>query len=600
VHGMGMGGGRFGVAEEDKLAAGDAARVVRRTIRLLRHRRRLLLTALGLSIAWTGTTLAGPALVRFGIDHGIRRGRSAPLDLAVAGYVVVAATAYLLHRAQIEVIAKVGEGFLRELRVKAFAHLQRLSMPFYDREKAGVVVSRMTSDIDALAEVVQQGILQFSTSGMLLVGTLALLCFLSWPLALVVLAVMPGVILTGRKFRRDSNRAYLDVREGVGQTLSSLQEGLAGVRVVQAFARESTQIERFAGTNQLLLHSHLRSVFIQSWYVPCVETSSQLAMAGVVGIGGLLVHQGTVSVGTVAAFVLLLNNLFEPLQNLTQLLNTLQSAGAALEKVYRLMDTPLDVPERSDPVPLPARGPLRLEGVSFSYDGERSVLAGVDLEVAPGERLALVGPTGAGKSTLAKLAARLYDPTEGRVTFGGVDLRNTSNRSLRSRIVVVPQEGYLFNGTVLDNIRLTRADADEDEVWLALQAVGVAERFASLPQGLQTEVNERGSRFSAGERQLISLARAALVDPAVLVLDEATSSLDPGTELLVEEALERLMAGRTVVVIAHRLSTAQRCDRVGVVADGRLVELGGHDELLDRGRAYAALFGAWSRGVATA
>jgi ATP-binding cassette subfamily B protein len=598
--GMGMGGGRFGVADDDKLAAGDAAKVVRRTVRFLRHRRRLLWAAALLSVAWTATTLAGPAIVRYGIDHGIHRGRTGPLDVAVVAYVVVAVAAYVLQRIQVLVIAEVGEGFLRELRLRAFAHLQSLSMPFYDREKAGVVVSRMTSDIDALAEVVQQGILQLSTSGLLLVGTLAVLCLLSWQLGLVVLAVMPIVVLTGRKFRRDSNLAYLDVRDGVGQTLSSLQEGLAGVRVVQAFGRESTQIERFAGTNRSLLDSHLRSVFIQAWYVPCVETSSQLAMAGVVGIGGVLVHRGSISVGTVAAFVLLLNNLFEPLQNLTQLLNTLQSAAAALQKVYRLMDTPQDVPDPLAPVRIPERGTLRLDGVSFSYDGARPVLTGVDLEVPHGERLALVGPTGAGKSTLAKLAARFYDPTEGHVTYGGIDLRDTSPRALRRRIVVVPQEGYLFQGTVLDNIRLARADADEAEVWLALRSVGVAERFEALPDGLQTEVNERGSRFSAGERQLISIARAALVDPAVLVLDEATSSLDPGTELLVEDALERLMAGRTVIVIAHRLSTAARCDRVGVVADGRLVELGSHADLLAQGGAYTALFGAWTRGVPTA
>jgi ATP-binding cassette subfamily B protein len=412
-----------------------------------------------------------------------------------------------------------------------------------------------------------------------------------------VLVVLPGIYLSSRKFKRDSNVAYLDIRDGIGQTLSSLQEGLAGVRVVQAFAREPVQIERFAGTNRALFKSHVRSVFIQAWYIPCIEGSSHLTMAGVVAYGGYLVHQGSISVGTVAAFILLLNNLFEPLQNLSQLLNTLQSAAAALQKVFLLIDTPVDVPERAGAAAAPPRGSLALTNVSFSYAGSDPVLRDIDLVIAPGERLALVGPTGAGKSTVAKLAARFYDPTSGSVTFGGVDLRDATNRSLRERVVVVPQEGYLFQGTVLDNIRLARAEADETEVRLALQAIGIADRFESLPDGLRTEVNERGTRFSAGERQLISLARAALVDPAVLVLDEATSSLDPGTELLVEHAIEQLMAGRTVVVIAHRLATARRCDRVGMVSGGRLVELGSHPELLALGGAYAALYGIWDEGV---
>jgi ATP-binding cassette subfamily B protein len=370
--------------------------------------------------------------------------------------------------------------------------------------------------------------------------------------------------------------------------------------VVQAFAREPVEVERFAATNRSLFDSHMRSTLVQCWYVPIIEYSQHLAMAGTIGLGALLVHQGRVSLGTVAAFVLLLSNLFEPMQQLSQLLNTLQSAAAALFKLYGLLDTPVDVPERPGAVDLPADATVRLEGVAFAYAGGGPVLSDVDLEIPPGQRLALVGPTGAGKSTLAKLIARFYDPTEGRVTFGGVDLRDATVRSLRDRIVVVPQEGFLFNGTILDNIRMARAGATEDEVWAALADIGVAARFEALPDGLHTEVQERGSRFSAGEKQLVSLARAALVDPALLVLDEATSSLDPGTELLVEHALEVLMEGRTVVVIAHRLSTSERADRVGVVAGGRLVELGTHAELVAQGGHYAGLFAAWAGGVATA
>jgi ATP-binding cassette, subfamily B, bacterial len=311
------------------------------------------------------------------------------------------------------------------------------------------------------------------------------------------------------------------------------------------------------------------------------------------------VHRDLASIGDVAFFVLTLGNLFEPVQQLSQLFNMVQSAAAALAKLFGLLDTRTTVPQRRDPVPLPARGDISVEGLSFAYGDGDPVLHGVDLRIAQGERLALVGPTGAGKSTLAKLVARLYDPLEGRVTFGGVDLRDAGLAQLRRRIVVVPQEGFLFGGTIRDNLRIARADATDAEVEAALDALGVLERFASLPEGLDTEVRERGSRLSAGEKQLVSLARAALADPAVLVLDEATSSLDPGTEVVVEEALGRLMQGRTVVVIAHRLSTAERADVVGVVADGHLAELGSHDELIARGGRYAALHATWSGGLTT-
>jgi len=295
--------------------------------------------------------------------------------------------------------------------------------------------------------------------------------------------------------------------------------------------------------------------------------------------------------------VLTLSNLFEPVQQLSQLFNMVQSAGAGLQKLYELLDTPVDVAERPGAVDLPAAGDLEIERVSFAYGDGPRVLHDVSLRIPAGSRLALVGPTGAGKSTLAKLAARLYDPVEGRVRFGGVDLRDATLASLRGRIVVIPQEGFLFNGTIRDNVRLARADATDAEVDDALRAVGAYGRFASLPEGLDTEVRERGSRLSAGEKQLVSLARAALADPAVLVLDEATSSLDPGTEVLVEAAVDRLLEGRTVVVIAHRLSTAERADVVGVVEGGELVELGTHAELVARGGAYSRLYATWVAGA---
>lgn len=588
------------VDEDDKLDRRAAGEVLRRAWPMLRpYRREVRGAAVCVTIS-TLAVLAGPYLLKVGIDRGIVPGRRDVLNAAVVAYIVVAAIAYLASRTQVLFISRAGEGFLRDLRTRVFDHLLRLSMPFYDREKAGVVVSRMTSDVDSLQELVQQGLLQLIASMLLIVGSIIVLGIVSWQLLLICLIPVPFVVLASIKFQRDSNRAYLTVRDRIGLTLSALQEGISGVRIIQAYGREDHEIGRFARRNDSLYKAHMRSVFVQAWYLPVIEGAALLTTALVVAIGGTMVIDGSLQIGTVAFFVLTLSNLFEPVQQLSQLFNTVQSSGAALHKLFDLLDTPVDLDERPDAVELPDRGELRVEGVSFGYGSGPLVLADVDLVLPAGEKLALVGPTGAGKSTLAKLMARLYDPTAGRVTFGGIDLRDAQLRSLRTGITVVPQEGYLFAGTIRDNVRIGRPDATDVEVDEALESLGLLDRFRAQPDGLATEVHERGSSLSAGERQLISLARAALADPAVLVLDEATSSLDPGTEVLVERALERLVEGRTVIVIAHRLSTAERSDRVGVVADGRLVELGPHAELVAQGGRYAALYRSWVGGLASA
>ena len=586
--------GQAGVAEEDRLDREEAGRVLRRSARMLQPYRRQVVLGFVLTLAWTASVLAGPYLVRYGIDHGIVDRDTSALNAAVAVYIVIAIAGYFVFRAQVMVISQVGESFLRDLRLRVFDHLQRLSMPFYDREKAGVVVSRMTSDIDSLQELVQLGLLMFVTNGLLLVFSILVLLLVSWQLMLVCLVALPFVVAASVKFQRDSNTAYLTVRDRIGSTLSSLQEGISGVRVIQAFGREATEVGRFERGNRVLYDAHMDSVRVQAWYLPVIEFAGIGTTAAVVGVGGWLVGRDAVTIGTVAFFVLTLTNLFEPVQQLSQLFNLVQSAGAALSKLFDLLDTRVDVAERPGAVDLPARGPLEIDAVSFRYGDGALVLQDVDLTVEPGERLALVGPTGAGKSTLAKLAARLYDPTDGTVRFAGIDLRDATLGSLRRRIAVIPQEGFLFNAPLRENVRIGRPDASDEDVVGALELVGATDRFRRLPDGLDTEVHERGSRLSAGEKQLISLARAALVDPSVLVLDEATSNLDPGTEALVEQAMVRLMEGRTVIVIAHRLSTARRADRVGVVDDGRLVELGTHDELQARGGRYAALYESWS------
>ena len=390
------------------------------------------------------------------------------------------------------------------------------------------------------------------------------------------------------------------MRERVGANLSALQEGITGVRVIQAYAREEEQVRRFRASNRALHKSHMRSVKVSTWYFGLVEFSGVFASALIVGVGGWLVHRGSVSVGTVVAFVLLLANLFDPVQQLSQLYNTVQSAGAALKKLYGILDAKPDVDERMGAVDLPETGILSVVDASFTYaGGSQPALKGISLELQAGKRLALVGPTGAGKSTLAKLMARLYDPTDGAIFYGGVNLRDATLHSLRERIVVVPQEGFLFNGTIRDNVRIAKSTASDAEIDDALRALGVYERFMTLPEGLDTEVRERGTRLSAGERQLVSLARAALVDPAVLVLDEATSNLDPGTEAEVEAALEYLMRGRSVIVVAHRLTTVQRADAIGVVDHAELVEFGTHDELVALGGKYAALVTAWNSSQPT-
>ena len=589
------------IEDDDRLDRVEALGVLRRAVYMARDQKRHLLLALAFVLLSVLVTLAGPTIVRFAIDCGISEGSSTVLNIAVVSYVVVTIVGYFVGRLQFIELNRAGEGFLRNLRLTVFDRMQRQSMAFFDREKAGVLVSRMTSDIESMSELIQFGLLQFVSAFLLLILSVALLLVLSWQLALVTLLVLPFLIAASIRFQRQSNRAYLDVREKVGANLSTLQESITGVRIIQSYGQQNHRSKQFVSSNRALFDSHMHSVKVSTWYFGLVEFAGIAATGAVIGVGGWLVHRGSVSLGTVTAFVLLLANLFDPVQQLSQLYNTVQSSAASLHKLFGIIDAKPDVDEPKHPTPLPDRGSIVVDDVTFAYEGTLvPALRHIDLVVRDGERLALVGPTGAGKSTLSKLMARLYDPTgvdgrTGSVSFGGVDLRAASLADLRRRIAVVPQEGFCFAGSIKDNVRIARPSASDEEIRSALRAIDSLDRFETFEDGLDTDVRERGSRLSAGERQLIALARAALVDPAVLVLDEATSNLDPGTEAAVERALEKLMEQRTVIVVAHRLSTIQRADRIGVIDDGRLAEFGTHDELMLLGGRYFELATAWRR-----
>ncbi len=568
----------------------------------LRPYRRRIFVALVVLLAGLATTLAGPALVGWMINDGLVHHRSMRVvTIAGAAYVAVSIGYFILTRVQTLMVSGIGETYLNDLRKQVFSHLLAQPLSFFESESSGQLLSRMTADIDVLETLVQSGLSSFVTSIGLFVAIMAVLVVMS-PLlfVMVVISLIPALVSAAR-YRKTSSKVYGRVRELIGDALASLDENLAGVRVVQAFRQEDATVARFAAVNQTQLDGELATVAMSSRFFPKIELSGVLSSVVVLVAGALLVQAHLTSVGTVAAFVLYLANLFNAITSLSALFDLLQSSGAALATVYKLLAVGPSMVDPERPALLPISGALELRSVDFAYGGgddgddgdERLVLEGVDLRIEAGERLALVGPTGGGKSTLAKLAGRLYDPLSGSVHFGGVDLRQALLSHIRERIVVLPQEGFLFRGTVLENVALGRPGATLDEARDAVRKLGLSEWVASLPQGEETDVGERGSHLSAGERQLVSLARAALTDPAVLIMDEATSSIDPGTERQAEAALAALAEGRTVIVIAHRLGAAERADRVAVVRDGALAEVGSHDELIEADGHYARLFAAW-------
>jgi ATP-binding cassette, subfamily B, bacterial len=514
-------------------------------------------------------------------------------------YVGLAGLQFLAGRVEVMTVATVGQRVLYAVRNKLFGHVQSLSLDFYERERTGRLVARMTADIEAMSDLVTDGLVTLVTSLVTLVGVTVILVVLDWRLALATLAVAPFIALAARGYRRWSAAAYRQVRETHSVVTVRLQEALSGVRAVQAFRRERATAARLADANHAERAAHRRTIALASIFFPGIEFVGTAATVVVLGVGGRQVLGGDLEIGTLAAFLLYLRNLFDPVQQLSELYDTFQSATAGAERVGAVLAEKPSVREAADPAPLPdPRGEIRLEGVRFAYGEGSEVLHEVDLHVPAGTTLALIGPTGAGKSTVAKLIARFYDPTAGRVTLDDVDLRRVRLADLRQAMGYVPQEGFLFSGSVADNIRFGRPEATRAEVEAAAGAVGADQVIAGLPSGYDTEVGERGALLAAGERQLVAFARAWIADPQLLVLDEATSHLDVVTEAKVQRALRRLRRGRTTVLIAHRLSSAADADQVAVVEDGRVVEAGPPSELLDRGGRFADLYGRWLAGAA--
>jgi ATP-binding cassette, subfamily B, bacterial len=576
---------------------------VERPLQLLRRATRYgrpligaALWALVLTVLATLARIAVPLVLRTGIDKGVSAKDVRVILEATGVYLLVLAVQYVTQRSSVYQVAAVGERYLQTMRVRVFRHMMSLDVAFFSRSKVGVLVSRMTSDVEALTAFVDQGAISVMTSVLMVIGVTIAMFMIDVRLAWTVLALLPALLVVSAVFRTYANRAYEAIREQIGRVLGTLQEGISGVRVVQAYTQERRQLIEFGRVNQKYFEANLQAAKAIASYFPSVDFISTVGTALVLLVGGRRVLVGDLSFGSLVAFLLYLGYFFDPIVQLSNVYNLLQAALAALSKLFGVLDTTPALPHADTPVPIPddACGEVAFENVTFGYEPELPVLYDVNLRLRCGERIAVVGETGAGKSTIAKLAIRFYDPTVGRVTLDGVDLRDIEYDDLRRSIAMVPQEGFLFSGSLRDNLSFSRPDIGDDELWKICETIGIAGWVRSLPERLDTDVRERGSRLSSGERQLVALARALVADPTVVVLDEATSNLDPETEGIVEAALDRLLQGRTAIVIAHRLKTAQRADRVIVIDGGHVVEEGTHEELLAKDGPYAHLNAVWA------
>ncbi len=586
-------------AKVDDWSWSQTARRVGVLVRLTRPYRGRTALAIVSLLAATALSLAPPFLAKLAIDQGIEQENLQRLGEIVVAFLAIGVLAWWAGTAETYYTGWVGERILLDLRGKLFRHLQRLSLGFYERNRAGAIISRLTNDVEALDQLVTDGVTSLVQNSLMLFGSAIILFFLDWRLALATLIVFPLMSWATAVFRKRSSRAYRSVRERLGLVTATLQEDISGVRVLQSFRREAQNEEQFRRVNMDYREANQETVALNGLYFPFVDFLSSAATAIVLGFGGYLVFDGNMTIGTLFAFIGYLSNFFDPVQQLSQLYNTFLAAVAALDKIIDVLDEEPEVVDAEDAGELSQiEGHVRFEGVRFGYGTGPEVLHGIDLDVPAGTTVALVGHTGAGKSTIAKLIARFYDPRDGRITIDGTDLRSVTQESLRRQLGVVPQEGFLFAGTVLENIRFGRPEASPEEVAAAARAVGAHEFIMELEDGYETEVAERGGRLSLGQRQLVAFARALLADPRILVLDEATSSVDIGTERRIDEALDTLLSGRTAFIIAHRLSTIRDADLIVVLENGTIVEQGTHAELMERGGRYLALYGDWAAAAA--
>lgn len=549
------------------------------------------LLGLGLvTVLVTAASLSEPLIIGYSIDEGLVAGSLSVIYAMVAVYVGVNVLTWGLSYVQSFGMGWVGQHMILDLRNALFGHLQSLSLQFYSEQKAGWIISRLTNDIENFNNLLNDGVQNLVKNGLTLIGVFIAIFFVDWRLALATLSILPVMVLGTALFRIESWKAYRAAREAVAEVAAHLQENVSGMRVVQAFTRERKSSGRFDERNRAYRHANARATLLSAVYFPGVELLGSVGLAIVLLYGGYRVVTGEMTVGDLVAFVGLLNMFFQPIQQLSQLYSDLQSTLASLEKVFAVLDTEPDRADSTNAKDLEdLRGDVAFERVSFAY-GEDVVLKDMSFRIKPGETLAIVGETGAGKSTVVKLLSRFYDPAFGGIYIDGQDLRNVRGSSLRRHMGVVLQDTFLFTGTIKDNIRYGRPDATEEEIVAAAKTVGADDFIRRFPEGYETQVRERGGRLSVGERQLVAFARALLADPKLLILDEATSSVDLVTEARIEAALDKLLEGRTSIVIAHRLSTVRRADRILVMGEGRVIEEGTHDELLSRPSAYRRLY----------
>jgi ABC-type multidrug transport system fused ATPase/permease subunit len=647
--GMGRGGQQW---TGERASRGSRGRNLRALLELLRPYRLRAAGMLAALFLGTAASLAPPLLAKLAIERGIEHHDTKALVLVVIAFLVSALLVWLMTYIQTYLVGWVGQRALADLRIRIFTHLQSQPIGFYESRPAGVLISRMTNDVEALESLVTDSVVTLFQSGLTLIGAIAVLLYLDLKLALLTFCIVPFVAALSIWFRLVSAGAFRRTRETIGSLTAYLQESLSGIRVVRSFGQEPVHEARFAELNEDNQEANMVTVRLNASYFPTVEMLSGVALALIVLYGGYQAIDGHLTVGTIVAFVATLAFLFEPIQQLSQLYTTYQSGMAALEKIFLLLDTKPDLTDRPNAPALgPIRGEVSFEDVSFAYRPRAMPLGGIEqavatnpsgaitaangsgtnnasaaanasgasngdgatgreepeeilaldhinLQIPPGQTIALVGATGAGKSTMAKLVARFYDPTRGRVLVDGHDLREVSSHSLRSQMGIVPQEAFLFSGTVGENIAFGLPDAEDEQIRAAAAAVGAEEFIAELDDGYDTEVGERGAQLSAGQRQLIAFARALIADPRILVLDEATSNVDLHTEGRIEAGLRRLLTGRTSIVIAHRLSTIRQAGRIVVLEHGQIAEQGTHDELIAAEGRYFDLYRDWSSQAA--